>query len=317
MHTHEAARRILADVSESATESPAADTPVSELEPEQTAPSEAGDARRLTRDDLRSPKWIAAHLGIVVLAVTFVLLGRWQWDVGHKVTPLTAQQLAAWNRPRPAAAVITPDGVDGDKIGQAVQAQGSYDATHQLLVPNRELNGRVGYYVVTPLVTGPGEALAVNRGWMPADGAAPPAAPAPPTGQVTVTGWAAGSESASGSVNENGILQTTAPDTAGLGKQELGVISAAQLVNLWPYHLPNGYLSATDASSTAGGLTPIAAPLPVHGTSWDLLNIGYAFQWCLFAVITVGWYLLYWRRELRASDADLEAAYATDEPDET
>lgn len=282
---------------------------------EQPVVSEQDDAPRLTRDDLRSPKWIAAHLGIVVLAVAFVLLGRWQWDAGHKVTPLTAQQLAAWNRPEPAASVITADGVDGDKVGQSVRASGTFDATRQLLVPNRKLNGRSGYYVVTPLVTGSGEAVAVNRGWLPApaDGAAPVTVPAPPSGEVTVTGWAANSESSSGSVNENGILQTLAPDATALGKHEVSVISAAQLVNLWPYHLPNGYLSATDAASVSGALTAIPAPLPVHGTSWDLLNIGYAFQWCLFAVITIGWYLLHWRRELRASDADLEAGYADDD----
>jgi cytochrome oxidase assembly protein ShyY1 len=146
----------------------------------------------------------------------------------------------------------------------------------------------------------------VNRGWLPATGAGQPAIPAPPTGRVTVTGWAAESESMSGSVNQNGIAQA-APTAAATGPHEVAVISPAQLVNLWPYHLSDGYLTATaDASAasttTATGLTAITAPLPAHGTSWDALNIGYAFQWCLFAAVTVGWYVLYWRRELRAWD---------------
>lgn len=282
MHTPEQIGRILADV------------PASALDPPQ-----------LTRDDLRAPRWIAAHIGIAVLAVTFVLLGRWQWDVGHNVLPLTQPQLTAWRTPQPVATVLTPDGMDGTKVGQAVEATGTYDASRQLLVPGRPLNGRPGYDVIAPLVTGSGQAIAVNRGWLPSAGSAQPAIPAPPPGQITVTGWAAESESATGSVNQNGIVQTEAPNAAAVvGAHEVAVISAAQLVNLWPYHLPDGYVSATDAASTSGGLTVIAAPLPPHGTSWDLLNIGYAFQWCFFAIITVGWYVLYWRRELRSSRAD-------------
>lgn len=261
---------------------------------------------RLTRDDLISPRWIAAHFGIVALVVAFLLLGRWQWDVGHKIVPLGQAQLTAWRTPEPAKQLVTADGVDGSKVGHAAEAAGTYDASRQLLVPGRSLNGRLGYYVITPLVTGPGEAIAVNRGWLPATGGAQPAIPVPPSGRVTAIGWAAESESASGSVNQNGIVQTYAPDASAIGPHEVGVISAAQLVNLWPYQLPDGYLTATDAASTSGGLTVIAAPLPPHGTSWDLLNIGYAFQWCFFAVVTVGWYLLYWRRELYGMPAEAE-----------
>jgi len=254
----------------------------------------------LTRDDLRSPRWVGAHVGIVVLAVAFILLGRWQWDVGHKVLPLTKQQLAAWSAPVPASSILTAQGLDGTKAGQAVQLSGSYDATRQLLIPGRTFNGRIGYYVLAPLVTGSGQAVAVNRGWLPADSSAEPPIPAPPTGRITVTGWAAEPESESGSVNQNGIAQSqSGPTAVATGPDEAAVISPAQLVNRWPYHLPDGYISATDAASTSGGLIAVPAPLPSHGTSWDLLNIGYAVQWWFFSIVTVGWYLLYWRRELR------------------
>jgi hypothetical protein len=58
-------------------------------------------------------------------------------------------------------------------------------------------------------------------------------------------------------------------------------------------------VTATDAASLSGGLRPIAAPLPLHGTSWDALNIMYAFQWWLFIVILGSWYVIHLRRELR------------------
>lgn len=281
-------RRILAGVS---TETPTPPDARTEEQRQRRRPA-------LTRDDLRSPRWVGAHIGIVVLAVAFILLGRWQWDVGHKVLPLTKQQLAAWSAPVPASFILTAEGLDGTEAGQAVELSGTYDATRQLLVPGRTLNGHTGYYVLAPLVTGSGQAVAVNRGWLPANGSAEPAAPSPPTGRITVIGWAAEPESESGSVNQNGIAEA-GPTAAATGPDEAAVISPAQLVNRWPYHLPDGYVSATDAASTSGGLTAVPAPLPPHGTSWDLLNIGYAFQWWFFSIVTVGWYLLHWRRELR------------------
>lgn len=255
---------------------------------------------KLTPADLRSPRWVGAHLGIVLLVVLFVLLGRWQWHAGHRVEPLAAGQLSAWRRPVPIADVISAEtGLDGSRAGQAVEVTGSYDAARQLLVPGRALNGRTGYYVVAPLVTGPGKAVVVNRGWLA--GAAPQAAPAPPAGRLTVVGWAAEPESATGVVSQNGITEP-APTASATGAGQVGVISPAQLVNRWPYHLPDAYVSATDPASAAGGLTAVPAPLPAHGTTWDLLNIGYAFQWCLFAVVLVGWYTLHLRRELRPAD---------------
>jgi cytochrome oxidase assembly protein ShyY1 len=255
--------------------------------------------RVLTRADLRRPAWVAAHFGIVLLMVVFVLLGRWQWHAGHKVQPLTDSQMTAWRTPEPLDSVITPDaGLNGTQVGQAVEATGTYDAAHQLLVPGRMLNGRQGYYVIAPLITGTGQDVVVNRGWLPGgDGSAAPAIPAPPAGKVTVLGWAAEPESTTGDVNDNGIVQA-APGVAAAGPDQVSFIAPAQLVNMWPYPLLDGYLSATDSRSASGGLTAIPAPLPAHGTSWDLLNVGYAFQWCLFAVIAGGWYVLYWRREL-------------------
>ena len=289
-------------------------------EPEPDELEAEGAHRVLTRADLHTPKWIAAHIGIVLLMVVFVLLGRWQWHAGHKVAPLTQSELTAWRTPLPVDSVITPaNGLNGTQIGQAVEVTGAYDATRQLLVPDRQLGGREGFYVLAPLVTGTGEDVVVNRGWLPAVGTAIPAIPAPPAGRITVLGWAAEPESTTGDVNNNGIVQAE-PSAAAVGPDEVGVISPAQLVNMWrPYPLLDGYISATDSLSTSGGLTAVPAPLPLHGTSWDALNVGYAIQWCVFAVITGGWYLLYWRRELAGPQAlagtDAEEGQLTDEAD--
>ncbi|HWG28199.1 SURF1 family protein [Actinospica sp.] len=254
---------------------------------------------RLTPEDLRRPRWLAAHVGILVLMIAFALLGRWQWDVGHKVAPLTTAELQAWRTPEPVGSVITAaSGLNGTQVGQAIAATGTYDSARQLLVPGRVLNGHTGYYVLTPLVTGSGEAVLVNRGFLSASGGTVPAIPAAPKGRISITGWAAEPESTTGEVNANGISETQASGKV-TAADEIQYISPAELVNQWPYHLNDGYVTATDPASLAGGLQLVAAPLPPHGTTWDALNVCYAFQWWLFIGILGSWYVVHLRRELR------------------
>ena len=270
-------------------------------EPE-TAPEDVATMTvpRLAPEDLRSPRWIAAHVGIVLLMVAFVLLGRWQWDVGHKVAPLTAAELQIWHTAEPVDSVITPaNGLNGTQVGQAVEATGTYDSARQMLVPGQILDGRTGYYVLAPLVTGPGEdAVLVNRGFIADSGSAEPRIPAAPTGRITITGWANEPESTTGEVNDNGISESQTVGTV-TAANEIQYISPAELVNQWPYRLTDGYVTATDSASLAGGLQLVPGPLPIHGTTWDLLNVCYAVQWWLFIVILGAWYFIHLRRELR------------------
>ena len=272
----------------------AADEPADESEDVQmTVP-------RLAPEDLRSPRWIAAHFGILVLMVAFALLGRWQWDVGHKVAPLTAAELQIWHTAEPVDSVITPaNGLNGTQVGQAVEATGTYDSARQMLVPGQILDGHTGYYVLAPLVTGPGkDAVLVNRGFIADSGSAEPRIPAAPTGRITITGWANEPESTTGEVNDNGISESQTVGTV-TAANEIQYISPAELVNQWPYRLTDGYATATDSASLAGGLQLVPGPLPIHGTTWDLLNVCYAFQWWLFIVILGAWYFIHLRRELR------------------
>jgi cytochrome oxidase assembly protein ShyY1 len=162
---------------------------------------------RLAPEDLRSPRWIAAHFGILLLMVAFALLGRWQWDVGHKVAPLTTAELQIWHTAEPVDSVITPaNGLNGTQVGQAVEATGTYDSSRQLLVPGQVLDGHAGYYVLAPLVTGPGQdAVLVNRGFIADASSTVPKIPAAPKGRITITGWANEPESPTGEVNDNGI----------------------------------------------------------------------------------------------------------------
>ncbi len=111
----------------------------------------------------------------------------------------TATEQAASGHEHAARPLDSMLPVDKSTSGRRVTASGRYAG--QLLVPDRELDGKRGFYVLTLLRTDSGKALPVVRGWLP--GTADPAkAPAPPAGEVTVTGGAAGVRDARGQRGE-------------------------------------------------------------------------------------------------------------------
>lgn len=70
-----------------------------------------------------------------------------------------------------------------------VELSGSYDVDGQRVVRNRPLNGQPGYDVVVPFRLTTGEAVVIDRGWLPIGNntpGRPDVIPAPPTGEVTV-----------------------------------------------------------------------------------------------------------------------------------
>lgn len=243
---------------------------------------------------LLTPRWWGINL-FVVLAIPFcVFMGSWQLGrfedrvQGHKDASAqsTANEKAA---PRPLDSLLP---VDQKTSGKRATATGHYGK--QFLVPDRELDGRTGFYVVTLLRTegGAGRALPVVRGWVP--GAASAAkAPAAPRGEVTVTGALQASESpGSGG----------APAAGGLPAGQLGAISAASLVNLVPYDVYDAWVTLDKAGS---GMTAVPATAP-QGSGLDLKafqNLGYTGEWFVFA----GFVVFMWFRLLRR-----EAEFARD-----
>jgi surfeit locus 1 family protein len=50
-----------------------------------------------------------------------------------------------------------------------VQLQGRWSAAHTIYLDNRQMSGRPGFFVVTPLLLADGRAVLVQRGWLPRD----------------------------------------------------------------------------------------------------------------------------------------------------
>ncbi|WP_043193482.1 SURF1 family protein [Streptomyces sp. NRRL F-2664] len=234
---------------------------------------------------LLTPRWWGINV-FVALAVPFCLfMGSWQ--LGRFEARVDSHREATAERPvdQVAAPLDSLLPVDTQTSGRLASASGEYG--EQMLVPERRLDGRSGFYVLTLLKTDSGKAVPVVRGWLP--GPADPArAPAAPTGRVEVTGALQASENA----GTKGVHAQ-----GGLPAGQLGVIAAATLVNLVPHDLYDAWLTV---QTPADGMLPVPAQAPTN-TGLDLKafqNLGYTGEWFVFAAFVLFmWFRLY-RREV-------------------
>jgi cytochrome oxidase assembly protein ShyY1 len=241
---------------------------------------------------LLTPRWWGINVFALLAIPVCIFMGSWQLsrfdarvqagrDASEQAT--TARTQAA----RPLADLLP---VNTATSGKQVIASGHYDK--QLLVPDRQLNGRNGYYVLTLLRTDSGEALPVVRGWLPgtADAAK---APAPPTGEVTVTGALQASETP----GDNGVSAA-----GGLPAGQTAAISAGSLVNLVSYPVYDAWITL-DKGDSGMAAVPASAPANTGLDMQAFMNLGYTGEWFVFA----GFVLFMWFRLMRR-----EVEYARD-----
>ncbi|MFF2718272.1 SURF1 family protein [Streptomyces sp. NPDC058011] len=237
---------------------------------------------------LLTPRWWGINL-FVVLAIPFcVFMGTWQ--LGRFEDRVQSHEQAE-KQPDPSTRAAKPldELLPVDKVtsGRPAVASGTYG--EQFLVPGRELDERQGFYVLNLLRTDGGRALPVVRGWLPGTAGSVPV-PAAPKGEVTVTGDLQASENIhSDGVNTRG----------GLPAGQLGMISAASLVNLVDYDVYDAWvtLPEAEAGGTGGAMKPVPAAAP-QGSGLDLKafqNLGYTGEWFVFA----GFVLFMWFRLVR------------------
>jgi cytochrome oxidase assembly protein ShyY1 len=246
---------------------------------------------------LLTPRWLGITL-FALLAIPFcVFMGTWQLS---RFDARVAADHAAHKAPAPGTAPAVPLHdllpnssalVTQSTAGRTVSVSGRYDAARQLLVPGRQLGNsdKVGFYVLTPLRLNAG-AVAVVRGWLPGDASHPGTVPPAPSGQVTVTGILQAPE-AEGDPGVN--------TSGGLPPGQLGMISAASLINLVPYPVYDGWITVTSAHSPLQPVPPSAPP----NTGLDMQafqNLGYTGEWFVFAGFVVFFWFRLVRREAEA-----------------
>ncbi len=128
--------------------------------------------------------------GAALLGVGVALsLGRWQLERAAYKENLQVQIDAQRQRPPLDGVALQTQGQE--LVHRGVVLRGVWLASHTVFLDNRQLDGKPGFYVLTPLQLADSAAVVlVQRGWAPrnfVDRAAPPAVQTP-QGTVTVSG---------------------------------------------------------------------------------------------------------------------------------
>jgi surfeit locus 1 family protein len=216
-------------------------------------------------------------------------LGVWQLDRAHQKIALQTELEARAHEPALDAASLARAPLAAERQHyRRVRLQGHWIADRTVFLDNRQMDARVGFFVVTPLALASGRGVVlVQRGWAPRNFTARsvlPPVPTPP-GPVAIEGIVAASPSrlfefsaaASGPIRQNLALDSFARET-GLDLLPLSVLqldspgtSADGLVRHWP-------APAVDVQ----------------------MHYGYAFQW--FAIAAGIAFLYVWYRFIRPGE---------------
>ncbi|SNC71307.1 Cytochrome oxidase assembly protein ShyY1 [Kytococcus aerolatus] len=238
---------------------------------------------------LRTPRWWALTLLVVLLAVGFYRLGLWQL---HNATSNAQQEVAEAARARPVVPVdeVVPAGESfpAAERGRTVTLEGEFTG-EQFMVPERRLDERTGTWVLARVESEGGVDTAVLRGFVP--GPTPEEVPPLPDGLQDAP------------VTVRGQLEASEEPLATTGQPEgvLGSVDLAWLANQWDGPVRSAWLFGLEATGEegqeiplrAGSMEVVPAPPPeAAGLDWQ--NAGYAIQWWLFALfgIWVAWRML-------------------------
>ena len=116
-------------------------------------------------------RWWLVTVTTLAATVLTARLGWWQLDRAAQKTALEAAIIDRGRLPPliGAAQLARTADVAAAQHHRAVVLSGRWSAAHTVYLENRQMNGRPGFYVVTPLLLGDGTAVLVQRGWLPRD----------------------------------------------------------------------------------------------------------------------------------------------------
>jgi surfeit locus 1 family protein len=222
--------------------------------------------------------WVtAAALAAVLLTAR---LGWWQLDRASQKLAVQAAieergQLPAVDQLAQLAATVD---AAQSQHHRRLRLTGRWSSAHTVLLDNRQMRGRTGFFVITPLLLADGSALLVQRGWLPRDFIDRSRVAEVPTaaGEVLVQGRIAPpparlfefSGTDSGLIRQNLDLEAFGRET-GLALRPLSLLLA-------------------ESPASAGDGLQRDWPAPSSGVA---KNHGYAAQWFALAALILGLYV--------------------------
>ena len=221
-------------------------------------------------------RWWLVAVAAAAGALLTARLGWWQLDrAGQKLALQAAlDERSGLPAVESAAALATDAQAASMQQHRQVRLTGSWSSAHTVYLDNRQLDGRPGFFVLTPLVLADGSAVVVQRGWMPRDfqDRSHVVALPTPSGSVDLRGRIAPPPARlfdfgavqSGAIRQNLDLDAFARET-GLNLRPLSVLLA-------------------DSPATAGDGLRRDWPAPASGAA---KNLGYAAQWFALSTLIV------------------------------
>ena len=236
----------------------------------------------------RGGRWRGAIVLIAALAMVALCarLGVWQLDRAAQKNALQASLDARSTQPPLDAGALarTAEGAAAQHF-RRVTVQGRWLGERTVYLDNRQMAGKVGFYVITPLaLEGSGAAVLVQRGWVGRDFNDRAALPqiATPAGVVSVAGVVAPGPSR---------LFEFADSASGTIRQNLDIASFARESGL--DLLPLSLVQHDLAGAAPDGLLR-QWPAPASDVQ---KHYGYAVQW--FAIAAAIAFLYVWHRFIR------------------
>ena len=117
-----------------------------------------------------APRWrrtlvvVAACLAAALTA----RLGVWQLDrAEHKRSLQAIIEQRRSLPPLPMAELPRDAASAAQQHYRRIELSGTWLSQHTVYLDNRQMNARPGFFVVTPLLLAPGDAVLVQRGWLP------------------------------------------------------------------------------------------------------------------------------------------------------
>ena len=240
----------------------------------------------------------------VILIATLVGVGMaanlGAWQLRRAAQKIALQDALGSRATLPALTATelarTPEQVEPQHY-RPVHLRGQWLPQRNVFLENRQMNGRVGFYLVTPLqLEGRSEVVLVQRGWVPRDLRDRTLLPviATPAGAVDVDGHIAPPPAR---------LYEFAPSTSGVIRQnlDLGEFTLETGLPLAPLSVLQA--DSPDSPGTAGDGLLRQWPRPAVDVQ---KHYGYAFQWFALGALMAGLYVWFqlvrprWKREPRA-----------------
>jgi surfeit locus 1 family protein len=235
-------------------------------------------------------QWLVLAAALLAAAAT-ARLGFWQLDRAAQKAALQASVDARGRLPAlaPADLATTPDQAQAQHF-RPVVLQGRWLGQHTVFLDNRQMGGRPGFLVVTPMRLVDGSAVLVQRGWLPRNFIDREALPqvATPDGELLLPGRVAPppgklfefAPAEGGRIRQNLDLEVLEREI----QQRLRPMSVQQLEPSRSLQPPAG--AAAGPAVDDGLLRQWPAPAADLGK-----HHGYAFQWFALCALITGLYV--------------------------